>query len=206
MPQEANVTIVRLLGAIALLMLLMLGFLGFAGYYTLQFSAKAQEALDRQTIALHQDMRAMRISIQAMQQDMKGMRTSLQAMQADMGSMRTDMRQVKQSMATMVGDLEQAQAAAQQAAREIAQRQRLLDQRLVARSRQTLARTRDLGRRRDALAGPPPWGTFSKLDRMLALQQLLADELLIMTEHLAETQAIAARELRPLPIQGRPSR
>lgn len=187
MPPEPQTAIVRLLSVIAVLLLLLVGGLGFAGYQAVQAAAKAQVSLGQQTRVLQEDMRAMRLSIQSMEREMK--------------ALKADMRHVRQTMAKMATDVEQAQAAATEASEQLAARQKLLDQRLVARSRETLSELRTIDRRYGSLAGPPPWGTFSKLDRMIGLQQVLADAILLMNEHLAQTQAISARELRPLPIQ-----
>lgn len=192
MPPEPQTAIVRLLGTIALLLFLLLGGSVLAGYYALQAATAGQVALERQAKLLQQDLIAMRRSIQTMEQDMK--------------ALRTDMGVVRQRMTEMASDLEETQAAAKKAADQLAARQKVLDQRLAARSRETLGRLREIDRKRDTLAGPPPWGTFSKLDRMIGLQQVLADAIVLMNEHLAETQEISARELRPLPIQRTPGR
>lgn len=187
MPPESQTAIVRLLGAIAALLLILVMGLAVAGLLAVQTATKAQSGLVRQTALLQADLHAMRQSIEVMEQDMR--------------SLRSDMAQVRASMAKLEQDLEQTRRAAKEASDQLAARQKVLDQRLVARSRKTLGELRALDRRRDALSGPPPWGTFSKLDRMIGLQQALADAILLMNEHLAETQAISAHEIRPLPLQ-----
>lgn len=187
MPPEPPQTLVRLVAAIALLLLLLVGGLAYVGYQAMQAARLAQERIERQADTLLADMHAMRQSIHAMQQELAGLRT--------------DMGELERGMRRMATNLEETQAAATRASEELAKRQQTLDRRLVARSRQTLEHLGAIERRRREVAGPPRFGAFSKLDQMIGLQQVMADAILLMNEHLAETQAISARELRPLPIQ-----
>ncbi len=192
MTPDPQTAIVRLLSAIALLLLLLVGGLAFAGFYALQAAAKADAGIERHATPLLQDLKAMRHSILSMEREMKVLR-------ADMGV-------VRKHMVRMATDLEEAQTAAKKTSDQLAARQKVLDERLVARSRETLGVLREVDHRRDAVSGPPARGVFAKLDQMIGLQQVLADSIMLMNEHLAETQAISAHEIRPLPIQKQPAR
>lgn len=79
-----------------------------------------------------------------------------------------------------------------------AQRQTGLSSGLVGESRATRTRLSALTERRRTLEGHPT-DPLAKLDRVIDLNQLMADELLALLRHATDTQEAVGKSLRPLP-------
>ena len=101
-----------------------------------------------------------------------------------------------QDLATLRTTLERTAALAEEATR----RQEALAARMDARADKTRDELRVLHRHRTELEGVAK-GPIDKLRQMIQLNQLLSDEMLLLLEHVSETQATVARSLRPLPTQ-----
>ena len=99
-------------------------------------------------------------------------------------------------------DLAATSATSREFLRELDTRQRTLGHGLDGRARATLADLDRLAARRSALSAIPA-DPLGKLDATIRLNQLVADELLVLTRHLADSTGIAGRGLRPLPAQAR---
>lgn len=108
--------------------------------------------------------------------------------------------------ATRLGHLEaaaRAQAGAWQGllgdlGQQATRRQGALSTGMVETSLAARTRLAALSERRRGLSGHPP-DPFAKLDRVIDLNALMADELLLLLRHSIDSQVTLGRGLRPLP-------
>ena len=112
--------------------------------------------------------------------------------------------QVRQSLQSSTGNdltsLRDAMEKTVTAAEEITVRQGALAQALDTRADQTSTEINALQQRRSALGELRP-GPIQKLTQTLEMNQLMADELLLLLRHLNSTQSSLAKSMRPLPTQ-----
>jgi hypothetical protein len=99
-----------------------------------------------------------------------------------------------------VASLQQALQRTSDLAEEMTRRQEALAASLGARAERSQGQIDSLRRQRQSLAGVDK-GPIDKMAQMVQLNQLMADEMLLMLDHLASTQASVARAMRPLPTQ-----
>lgn len=120
------------------------------------------------------------------------------------------LREMKQELvATRVAtqelrkEVDRMQAIAADANTQAAQRQRELQKGLASRSAKTQQELDGIAKRRAQVpqqVGPNP---LAKLDTVITLNRIMADEILTLNRHLADTQAQLAKALAPLPVQER---
>lgn len=117
--------------------------------------------------------------------------------------MRQDLGATREATVALRAEVDRMEAIAAEANTQAAQRQREVKAKLAARSRRTQEELVGIAKRRAAIpaqVGPNP---LAKLDTVIALNRIMADEILILNRHLAETQADLAEALTPLPVQER---
>ncbi len=115
--------------------------------------------------------------------------------------MRQELVATRKSTQKLSAEADRTQALAREASAQAARRQQILKQELLSRSRRTQAQMDGIARRRARIperASPNP---LAKLDVVIELNTLMADELVILNRHFAETQAYLAEALGPLPLQ-----
>lgn len=98
-------------------------------------------------------------------------------------------------------EVERMKAIASQASTQAAQRQVELQAALRARSRRTQEQWKGIEGRRARIPEPVSANPLAKLDALIALNKIMADEILVLGHHLAETQSSLAEALKPLPVQ-----
>lgn len=122
-------------------------------------------------------------------------------MRQELAGMRADLKATREATQKLGAEVERMQATAVEASSEASARQRALKQELLARSRRTQRLLDEIQGRRARVAYPAPANPLAKLDAVIDLNTIMADELLILSRHLAETQAELANVLAPLPLQ-----
>lgn len=129
-------------------------------------------------------------------------------MRQDLATMRSDLKATRETTQGLVADLERMQATAREASTQLAERQKTLQTRLAARAKRTESAMHDLAARRARIPERSPLNPLAKLDAIVDLNRLMADELLILNRHMAQTQLDLAQSLAPLPVQpkGTPGR
>jgi SMC interacting uncharacterized protein involved in chromosome segregation len=85
-------------------------------------------------------------------------------------------------------------------ANELTQRQEVLADGLQARAARSLESFEALRRQRDELSGVAK-GPIDKMEQLILINQLMADEMLLLLHHVTLTQASLAEGMRPLPTQ-----
>jgi len=85
-------------------------------------------------------------------------------------------------------------------ASELTQRQEVLATGLDSRAAASLQSFEALRRQRDELKGIAK-GPIDKMEQLIRINQLMADEMLLLLHHVTLTQATLAESLRPLPTQ-----
>jgi hypothetical protein len=91
-------------------------------------------------------------------------------------------------------------ASLQQTLEELTRRQEALASALGARADQSQKSLDALKAKRRALAGVDK-GPIDKLEQLIQLNQLLADEMLLLLDHVAASQESLANAMKPLPAQ-----
>jgi SMC interacting uncharacterized protein involved in chromosome segregation len=85
-------------------------------------------------------------------------------------------------------------------ASELTQRQEALASGLESRANQSLKSLEALKRQREELSAIAK-GPIDKMEQMIRINQLMADEMLLLLHHVTLTQASLAEAMRPLPTQ-----
>ncbi|MNX73750.1 hypothetical protein D3C86_1051600 [compost metagenome] len=95
--------------------------------------------------------------------------------------------------------LQALHASEERLSQEAAKRQLRLGRELDAQASQTLAQLATLEERRQRLGAEPGANPLAKLDTLIGLTRLLADELLLLNRHLLLSQHELAAGIRPSP-------
>lgn len=115
--------------------------------------------------------------------------------------LRQELTLTRQTTQDLNAELERMKAIADQTSIQTAQRQTEMQTALRARSRKTQEQWRGIEKRRAQIPESVSANPLAKIDALIALTQILADEILVLGRHLAETQTGLAEALEPLPVQ-----
>lgn len=100
-------------------------------------------------------------------------------------------------------EVDRMQALAASGSVELAQRQAELQQKMQARARQTASRVEAIAGRRERIPERVSANPLAKLDTVIALNQIMADEILVLNRQLYEALADMAGIIGPLEVQER---
>jgi len=117
-------------------------------------------------------------------------------MRGQLDGMRSEIETMRNELTSMTVALDRGTRVVE----EMTERQETLSSNLRARAGTSLQKLEQLRQRRAAI-DPIKRGPFGKMEQVVQLNQLLADEMLLMLEHLAHTQASLGRAVRPLEAQ-----
>lgn len=117
--------------------------------------------------------------------------------------LRQELSATRQATQELRGEVERTKALAAQASTQAAQRQDELQAVLRARSRMTQEQLKAIEGRRARIPEAVSANPLAKLDTVITLNKILADEILVLGRHLAETQSGLSEALGPLPVQAK---
>ena len=98
-------------------------------------------------------------------------------------------------------EVDRMQAVAASASAQVAERQRQLAQTLGVRARETQKKMDGIAKRRAAIPERVSANPLAKLDTVIDLNTIMADEILILNRQLADSLADMADVVGPLPLQ-----
>ena len=118
--------------------------------------------------------------------------------------MRQELQATRVATQELRAEVDRMQAIATDASTQAAERQKTLRARLEARSKRTAELLDEVEKRRKRVPAKVSANPLAKLDTVIELNKIMADEILILNRHLAETQEELAEAIAPLPIQAKP--
>ena len=115
--------------------------------------------------------------------------------------MKQELVATRQATQELKAEVDRLKAIAADASTQAAARQQTLRTRLDARAKQTNDLLDGIEARRRHVPEKVSANPLAKLDVVIELNKLMADEILILNRHLAQTQEELADAIAPLPIQ-----
>ena len=122
-------------------------------------------------------------------------------MHREIRGMHQDLKATRDVTQKLSAEVDQMQRTAREAALQLTERQTRLGEELQDRAKRTHHQMDGIVSRRSKVPEQNPFNPFAKLDVVADLNRIMADELVILNRHLAETQSDLATMMRPLPIQ-----
>jgi biopolymer transport protein ExbB/TolQ len=98
-------------------------------------------------------------------------------------------------------EVDRMQAVAASASAQVAERQREAARALLVRARETQEKMAGISKRRASIPERVPTNPLAKLDTVIELNKIMADEILILNRQLADSLEDMADVVEPIPIQ-----